>query len=89
MATGTSRYRCLRVRKGLTYFAVVELSAVPTVDESVVIDAYTPGWHHCRDWEVACSAGIAYVLARARGRWEITVHEIVGTAIDTCPTTVG
>ncbi|MCL2091358.1 MAG: hypothetical protein FWH11_09095 [Micrococcales bacterium] len=72
--------------EGLTHFAVVELTAEPVEDESVVVAAYTPCW---QGWADACSAGIAYALARVPGRWKITVHEILGVAVDTTPTTVG
>ena len=65
------------------------MSADWTQDESVVIEGYTKGWHFCREWEVACLAGISYVLVRVPGQWKITVHEITGTLVDTTPATVG
>ncbi|MCL2467409.1 MAG: hypothetical protein FWF02_06070 [Micrococcales bacterium] len=85
----TSRYRIAQQRDGLPRFAVVELSAGPAQGESVVVAGYDEGRFSWRELEVACFAGIAYVLARVPGWWAVTVHEIKGHPLDTTPATVG
>lgn len=83
-------YRWATVKNGIANVAIIELSiSENNLDENFVYESIQNSKSDFQSWRIGARKGLEYAFSKTEKYWNVNIHSITGTLLDTNPTVVG